>query len=332
LVADFSHWIAGTMGKKRHLVLVLHGERAFLPTVRHLVDWVREKGHVVEPLVTWESGDAERITREAAMRGVDVIVACGGDGTVNEVLNGLTGFDVPLGIIPLGTANDFARQVGIPGDADHAMDVILRRRPTRIDTASMNGRRFLNVSTGGIGAEATAETPADAKRAFGPLAYALTGLRKLAELAPHRARFEGTGFSLETDFLLFAVGNARATGGGTVITPQASVEDGLLDVCVMEAMPRREFAKLALRVKRGEHLDDERVHYVQLSRITIDSKEPVTVNIDGESQRFAHLEYAAHRGDVRVFLPHLPGEEDEEEIDELVSAPPSVERRQQPTV
>src|SRR6266513_2060535 len=99
--------------KKRHLALILHGERAFLPSVRHLVNWVREKGHIVTPRVTWEPGDATELARDMVARGVDTVVACGGDGTVNEVLNGITGADVALGIIPLGTANDFARQAGI---------------------------------------------------------------------------------------------------------------------------------------------------------------------------------------------------------------------------
>ena len=96
---------------------------------------------------------------------------------------------MPLGIIPLGTANDFARQVGIPADADHAMDVILQRKPRRFDTASLNGRRFLNVSTGGVGAEATAETPAEAKESLGPLAYAISGHAQVRRLpaVPTRA-------------------------------------------------------------------------------------------------------------------------------------------------
>jgi lipid kinase YegS len=301
------------MRKKRHLVLVLHGERAFLPPVRHLVEWVREKGHTVEPRVTWERGDAERFARSAASTPeVDAVLACGGDGTVNEVLNGLAGTNTPMGIIPLGTANDFARQVGIPADADHAMDVVLQRTPERIDTASHNGRRFLNVSTGGVGAEATAETPADAKRALGPIAYAITAVRKLADLQPQRARFHGPDFDLETEFLLFAVGNARATGAGTLITPEASVRDGLLDLCVVEDMGRREFARLALLVRKGEHLEDERVHYLQVPWLRIDADEPITVNADGESQQCEELEYRAHRDDLLIYLPHLPGEGEEE--------------------
>src|SRR6478672_11886548 len=157
----------------KHIALVVHGARADRADVRHLINWVRDKGHLVVPLATFEAGEATSLAADAARRGVDVVAAAGGDGTINEVVNGLDGFDVPLGIIPLGTANDFAKQVGIPADADHAMDVILQRKPRRFDTAALNGRRFLNVSTGGIGAEATAETPASAKESLGSMAYAI---------------------------------------------------------------------------------------------------------------------------------------------------------------
>src|SRR5678810_924002 len=187
--------------RSKHIALIIHGARDDRPELRHLVEWVREKGHFVEPLATFETGEATAFAADAARRGADVVAAAGGDGTINEVVNGLDGYDVPLGIIPVGTANDFARQVGIPGDADHAMDVILQRKPKRLDTASLNGRRFLNVSTGGVGAEATAETPPDAKEALGAIAYAISGMRKLAGEQTRHASFVSAGFELDVDFL-----------------------------------------------------------------------------------------------------------------------------------
>src|SRR6478609_4010843 len=260
--------------RSKHIALIIHGARDDRPELRHLVEWVREKGHFVEPLMTFEPGDATALAADAARRGVDVVVAVGGDGTLNEVVNGLDGYDVPLGVIPLGTANDFARQVGIPADADHAMDVILQRKPRRLDTGSLNGRRFLNVSTGGVGAEATAETPAELKESLGPLAYAISGLRKLADFRPQYARFSGDGFEYEGEFLMFAVGLTRSTGGGTMVTPMASATDGLLDLCVIEAMSRGDFARVVLRVKRGEHLGEDGVQYAQVRAVTIEAREP----------------------------------------------------------
>jgi len=191
------------------------------------------------------------------------------------------------------------------------MDVVLRQPPRTIDTAELNGRRFLNVSSGGVAAEATAETPTEAKEQLGPLAYAITGVRKLADLQPRRAHITGPGVDLECEFLIFAVGNARSTGGGTRITPRALVTDGLIDLCIIEAMPRGDFAKLLLRVKKGEHLDEARVRYHQLPSVTIAADGPVTVNVDGESSEATTLSYRARSGDLRIHVPHLPEDEAE---------------------
>ena len=296
--------------RSKHIALVVHGARVDRPELRHLVSWVREKGHLVEVLPTFEAGDAAVLAASAARRGVDVVAAAGGDGTVNEVVNGLDGYDVPLGIIPLGTANDFARQVGIPADADHAMDVILQRKPRRLDTASLNGRRFLNVSTGGVGAEATAETPAEVKESLGALAYAISGMRKLADFRAQHARFVGDEFEYDGEFLMFAVGITRSTGGGTLITPMASATDGLLDLCIVERMSRGEFARTVLRVKRGEHIGHEGVHYVQLKSVRIEADEPMAVNVDGEMSNGQRLAYRARARDLWVHVVHLPGESD----------------------
>lgn len=291
-----------------HIAFVVHGERADFPAFRHMVSWVRTRGHHADVRVTFERGDAEELARRAASDGADVVAAVGGDGTLNEVVNGLDGYDTPLGVIPAGTANDFARQAGIPPDADHAMDVILLRKPVRIDTASLNGRRFLNVSTGGIGAEATAETPSQLKAALGQLAYAIAGLRKLAALAPNRGVFRGGGYVLECEFLMFAVGSAMATGGGTLVTPHASTTDGLLDLCVVEQMSRRRFAGTVLKVKRGEHVGEEGVHYVRLPEVIIEGERPISVNVDGELSGSRRLHYRARPRDLNVYVVHRPGE------------------------
>jgi diacylglycerol kinase (ATP) len=298
--------------RRKHFAMIIHGARAEREEVRHLIDWVRGKGHFVEAHVTLEAGDATSMAAAAARAGADVVIAMGGDGTLNEVVNGLDGFDTPLGIIPLGTANDFATQAGIPTDADHAMDVILHGKPTCIDTASLNGRRFLNMSTGGVGAEATAETPSEAKETLGPVAYAITGMRKLAEFEPYRARFHGPDFSYEGEFLMFAVGLTRASGGGTLVTPNASLTDGLLDVCVVEGMGRADFARLVMKIKRGEHLGEAGVHYAQLPSLTVESEVELSVNVDGESSGARRLDYKSRPSDLMVYVTRLPGSEEAE--------------------
>lgn len=299
------------MTATKRLGLIINGARADHALLRGVVRDLRDAGHTVEPRLTFEEGDAVIAARAAAERGVDAVVAVGGDGTVNEVANGLAGTTVPLGIVPLGTANDFARQAGIPDDPVHALDLVIVRPPVAIDSVTLNGRRFINVSTAGLGAEATAETPREAKKALGPLAYAITGMRKFSQLEAHRARFAGPGFEHRGGFLLFAVGNARETGGGTALTPRASVTDGLLDVCIVEEMSHADFARLLLRLKRGEHLDQPGVIYAQLPSLTVDVQHDITVNVDGETTLQRELTYTVGAGDLQVHVAHLPGENPE---------------------
>lgn len=296
------------MRHPKQLAFVVHGARAEREDFRHVVEWVRGKGHRVTVSLTFGPGDATEAAEVAARAGADVVVAAGGDGTVNEVVNGLDGYDTALGILPLGTANDFARQVGIPADADHAMDVILRRKPACIDTASLNGRRFVNASTGGIGAAATAETPMESKESLGAMAYAITGVRKFAGLEAYEARFEGPGFAFAGPFVIFAVGLMRAAGGGTLLTPRALPTDGLLDLCIIERMSRSDLARLMLRLRDGEHLGLPGVHYTQLPELTVTSGDEIAVNVDGEASNGRRLEYRARPRDLRVHVGHLPGE------------------------
>lgn len=301
---------------KTRYVFVLHGARADKPEVRHLVSWVRDKGIEVDPRVTWEAGDATRFAQEAARDGATAVVAVGGDGTVNEVVNGLVGTGVPLGVIPTGTANDFARQMGIPTNLDQAMDVILRQPAREMDVGEVNGRVFLNVSTGGVGAETTAETSPAAKERLGPLAYALTGLKKMGALRPRKGFFCGPGFEYRGEWLIFAVGNGRVTGGGTAITPHASVRDGLLDLCVIEAVPRAEFARLTLLVRKGEHLGHPAVRYAQLPELTVESSRSMAVNVDGEPVNARRLHYRALAGGLLV---HVPDATEEQPLASLAS-------------
>lgn len=283
--------------------LIINGRRAADLTLHAEVGRLRERGIRVRPRVTFDLGDAAHFAAEESAAGTSVVVAVGGDGTINEVLNGLAGAETPMGIIPLGTANDFARQVGIPEDVAQAIDVILRAPPVRLDSASLNGRRFLNVSSAGLGAEATAETSSAAKATLGSLAYAITGLKKLISLDAMRLRLEAPGVEREIDVLAFFVGNARHAGGGMPVTPLASPNDGLLDVCVVERMGRAEVARLALKIRNGEQVGEPGVLYFRAPWLTVRSEQPISVNADGERLTSRQLDYRARPGDLLIHLP-----------------------------
>ncbi|HET7228503.1 MAG TPA: YegS/Rv2252/BmrU family lipid kinase [Longimicrobium sp.] len=276
---------------------------------------LRDAGHQVMPRVTFEQGDAARFARDAADAGVDLVVAAGGDGTVNEVVNGLVlggepgaGSAPRLAVLPLGTANDLASGLGIPiGDPEAALAVAVAGVPFSVDVPTVNGRCFLNVSTGGFGAEATEDSSTTLKSVLGPVAYVVTGVRKFVRLEPSRARFTAGGETLhDGEFLVFAVGNARRTGGGIHITANAEMDDRLLDVCIIEHMGHLEFARVAPQIRAGRHVDHPRVTYRKVSSLQIDADDELSVNADGEPVSARRFEYAFAPGRLTLMVPEQP--------------------------
>lgn len=277
-----------------------------LPELRREVDRLRERGHEVWPRLTFEAGDGERMAREAAEAGADLVVAAGGDGTLNEVVNGVVsaGWDGRLGLVPMGTANDFAAGLEIPMGIEAAFEIVTGGNPREVDLARVNDRCFVNVSTGGFGATATEETPGEAKRLLGPWAYVITGVRKFSELRPSRARFETPeGVAYEGEVMLFAVGNAKQTGGGSLLTPRAEFGDGRLDVLIVPGMPRMDFVALLPDLRAGTHVDSPDVLYFQTSRLRVEASEEVSVNADGEPLSGSEFEYSLADRTVTIMAP-----------------------------
>ncbi|HXW03756.1 MAG TPA: diacylglycerol kinase family protein [Vicinamibacterales bacterium] len=253
----------------------------------------------VEVVLTTGSGDAEAAAARAVRDDCDVLFVGGGDGTLNEALNGVAaepdGLDrVTFGVIPLGTGNDFARALGLPLDAEAALAALLAGHSVGVDVGVLNGRRFVNVSAGGfIAAVSEAVTP-ELKSLAGRLAYLLGGAQALVEFEPVRATMlaEPGGIRLGAGIYAFAACNAPLIGGGSLIAPHARIDDGLLDFCVIETMSAVEFLALLRRVADGEHVGDSRVRYVQGTRATFQFDRPVLVNTDGEVLEAETCEYS----------------------------------------
>ena len=299
-----------------HLEIVINPSTAgAIEAIRRGVESLRAEGHTVFPHMTFESGDARRFAREAAGRSADVVVAAGGDGTINEVVNGLNecaeaeGRDeLPrLGVIPLGTANDFAGGLHVPKDPEAALRLAVEGIGYPVDLATLNGRCFLNVSTGGFGAEATDEASDELKRMLGPIAYVVTGVKKFVALQPSRARFTSGGETLhDGDFLIFAVGNARRTGGGVRLTSEADLSDGLLDLCVVEGMTHMEFVRIAPQLRAGNHVEHPKVVYRQVRNVTVEAEVELSVNVDGEPMTARRFEYHMVPRQITVMAPGPP--------------------------
>jgi lipid kinase YegS len=186
---------------------------------------------VAEVRVTWEPGDAARLTTEAVAQAIggriDCIVAGGGDGTINEVFAAAYEAGLPaecsLGILPLGTANDFAHSAGVPvRNLTTALRIAATVPPRLIDLGLVNGKPFVNLVSGGFGSRVTVETDPRLKRRLGGFAYVFTGVSRFAELSANRGRFRAEGFSWEGPFLALAIGNGRQAGGGMPVPARLS--------------------------------------------------------------------------------------------------------------
>jgi len=272
--------------------IILHGKAAGDARVRAAVHALRQDGHVAEVRVTWEAGDAARLTAEAIADAgggkIDCIVAGGGDGTINEVFAAAFAAGLPdkcsLGILPVGTANDFAHSAGIPiQDYTAALRLAACAPPRWIDVGLVDGAPFINLVSGGFGSRVTVETDPELKRRLGGLAYLITGISRFAELAANRGRFRADGFSWEGHFLALAIGNGRQAGGGVPLCPDALIDDGLLDLMILPELnhPARLDAFSRLLREGAAGIRAELVT-TRSSWIEFESTDDLNVNLDGE--------------------------------------------------
>ncbi|MCK0715446.1 lipid kinase YegS [Chromohalobacter sarecensis] len=266
--------------------LILNGKSAQLPDVREAVECVREEGHYLAVRVTWEGGDGVRLAREASEAGIKRIIAGGGDGTVNEVVGGL--MQLPrdarpiLGIMPLGSANDFARGLELPLDPLEALRVALDASPHNVDVGSLGGDYFINLASGGFGAQITNSTPAPLKRLLGGGAYSLMGMLKAWNYQPYRGRLRFPGGERNIPLFLFALGNGSQAGGGQQLAPLAKVDDGLLELLLV-----RHFTSLREMKQLIDELENlpqsgKFVEYLQIPWVEFESESALPLNLDGE--------------------------------------------------
>jgi diacylglycerol kinase (ATP) len=259
---------------------------------------LRDRYESLEIVLTVAAGDCEAAARRAVEDGCEHLFIGGGDGTLNEALNGVASVDGGLartvfGLLPLGTGNDFARALGIPTETEPALEVVLGGRTLPVDVGTVNGRCFVNVSAGGFMAEVSEAVTPQMKSLAGRLAYLVGGAQTLLEFEPVGLTLtsEPGAAHIEMGMYAFAVCNSRLVGGGRLIAPHAIVDDGLLDICVIDAMPTMEFVGLLRQVSTGGHVEDPRVHYVQASRATLSFDRSVRLNTDGEVLEARTCEY-----------------------------------------
>jgi len=278
------------MTKKTQALLILNGKGAGNEALREAVYNLRSAGIELAVRVTWEHGDAARYVAEATELGVETVIAGGGDGTINEVATALIAHPQSsrpaLGIIPLGTANDFATSCGIPLEMDQALTLAVHGRATDIDLASVNHERyFINMATGGFGTRITTETPERLKSALGGVSYFIHGLLRMDTLKADRCEITGPDFKWEGDALIIGIGNGRQAGGGQEICPEALINDGLLQLRLLTA---EELLPSFLRsLLNGE--ENKNIVSTSLPWLEINAPHDMTFNLDGEPLTGKHF-------------------------------------------
>jgi diacylglycerol kinase (ATP) len=233
-------------------------------------------------------GSAARFASAALRKGFDLVVAAGGDGTLNEVVNGIGENlgDARLGLIPLGTGNDFARTIGVPDDIEAAIDLIVIGETREVDLVRVTSdevRYFVNVSAGGFSGLVDEKLTPEMKKTWGPLAYLRGAAAALSELRAYRTTLAlDNSESLTLDLYNVVVANGRYVAGGTLIAPEASIDDGLLDIVLIPQRSAPELALLAAQVALGTHLTSDAIVFRRAAQLTVNSKPGMWFNVDGE--------------------------------------------------
>ncbi|MDQ3200198.1 MAG: diacylglycerol kinase family lipid kinase [Verrucomicrobiota bacterium] len=230
---------------------------------------------------TVSAGDAEVQARQAVAEGFDKIVAAGGDGTINEVVNGMAGSDAALGLLPMGTMNVFANELGLPAnDLGRCWDIIQKGRTRWVDLPSANEKHFVQLAGVGLDAQVVKETSLAFKRNFGPLSY-LISAAQIAGRRPPRLLLESEdAVTEEGSFVL--IGNGRLYGGPFPFFKQAVIDDGLFDVLVFKQLGYIELIKYLQNVIFTSDITTREVEYFQTQRLRVSSAEDVPVELDGE--------------------------------------------------
>jgi len=268
--------------------VLLHKKACNRSDVAEAISTVRKEGADLQVRIAWDLEDLDRVIHDAIESGVTRIIAGGGDGTVNVIVNQVMkigGQDrVSLGVLPLGTANDFARGAGLPrDDTTQALRLAVTGEATPIDVGQVNGRYFINVASGGFGAEVTATTPKDLKSALGGAAYTLMGLVRLSRMKTYTGRlFLPDGSSEDGSMLVMAVGNNRYAGGGFDVAPRADLTDGLLDFAAVLPAGVGDLPKVAPELVDPFGADNIYLRYRQLSSFRLEYDQPLHVNLDGD--------------------------------------------------
>lgn len=252
---------------------------------------------------TAHAGQATELARQAAEEGVPIVVAAGGDGTCSEVVNGIIGTPARLGILPLGTGNDFARYAGIGENLQIAVENLFTGKPHRVDLGWVNGRYFINIAGCGLDAAVAQRVNRGFRFLSGTAAYIAAVAQTIVTFQPPHMHIVTDHGEFHLRALLCTVANSQAYGGGMRIAPYAQIDDGLLDVCIAQVVSKWEFVRVFPSVFSGTHISHPRFLIQKTRQVRVESTPPAPVLVDGDVMGTTPAEFRIYPGAIEVILP-----------------------------
>lgn len=297
------------MNRRRALLLVNRQSRQGEKSLSQATEQLQQLGL---ELVEESTGDPERLSEVICQYRdkVDLVIVGGGDGTLNAAAAGLVETQLPLGILPLGTANDLARTLGIPTSISEACKIIATGQKIPIDLGWVNDKYFFNVASFGLSTRITQQLTKQAKKRWGILAYAATALKVLWQTRPFHAEMRLNGESVQVKTVQISVGNGRFYGGGTPIAHDATIDDQLLDLYSLEIQYWWQIIPVLPAMSRGHQATWPGVVTREAKEIEVFTRRPQSINTDGEitTQTPAHFRVVPQAISVMVPVhPDTPG-------------------------
>ena len=262
------------------------------------------------PGATYAVRDPARLpetVREVLEEGYDLVVLGGGDGSVSSVVDFFVGREAVLGLLPLGTANDFARTLGIPSEVEKACETLAHGKVVDVDLGMAGDNYYVNVASVGLGVGVTQMLSPVLKRRAGAMAYPVAAIRAFLKHEPFSARLsfpDGDHEPVECDRLLqVAVGNGRFYGGGMVVAPDSSIDDRSLDVYTIELGRHRDLFGIARYLKSGDFIPNGSVKHYHTRRVYLETEPELAVNVDGELVARTPLGFSVSPNALKVLVP-----------------------------
>ena len=277
------------------------GENLILSKLDKVISLHQEAGYTIVPYRITAGEDVGVALNDIKDGNYKYILIAGGDGTVDSVVNAMakSGISLPIGILPVGTANDFSKFLGMPSDVEEACKQILSSEVKSVDLGSINDKYFVNVASTGLFTDVSQKTDVNLKNTIGKLAYYLKGLEELPNFRKLHVNILSKEVEFDGEMYLLLVFNG-ATAGNFNLATRADACDGLLDIIMFKAVQIYELLPLFIKVLKGEHLDSNKVLYFKTDYLKVECHEDIVTDIDGEKGPEFPLEIKCIKGGLKI--------------------------------